>query len=109
MKMSIKKRIEQLNQQATQLMQQGRYEQAMQLTTEAFDLAHQHLGEENPEFAKSLHILAVLYHRMGNYDEAEQLYRQALKIQHKVLGEEDPDFAVTLNNLGELYKDMGKR
>ena len=48
------------------------------------------LGEDHPDFAKSLNNLAGLYQAMGDFARAEPLYRQALEIRRKALGEDHP-------------------
>jgi Flp pilus assembly protein TadD len=99
--------IVRLNQQAFQLYQQGRYEQAIGLAKRACDLSQGSLGEAHPDFATSLNNLAVLYREMGNYAAAEPLCRQALEVCRTALGEAHPDFAESLNNLAALYHAMG--
>ena len=44
------------------------------------------LGSEHPDFAWTLHNLAILYVDMGYYEKAEPLYLKAKEIREKVLG-----------------------
>jgi len=57
------------------------------------------LGKEHPEYAYSLHNLALLYQAMGNFDEATSLYQRALKILEEV-HPETTEVGLTLYNLG---------
>jgi CHAT domain-containing protein/tetratricopeptide (TPR) repeat protein len=106
-KSRAKKRFTRLNEQAVQLHQRGEYGQAIEVATQACDLARQRLGETSQSFVASLNNLAALYQAVGDYALAEPLYRQALEILRSLLGEEDQDYATLLNNLGELYHLMG--
>ena len=85
--------IDQLNQVVVQLYQQGRYQEAIALATQARDLARQHLGQDHPDYATSLNNLATLYQAMGDHAAALPLYRQALEIRRTALGENHPDYA----------------
>jgi len=100
------RQIERLSQQVHQLYQEGRYEEAIDIATQACDLTRQHLGEEHPDFATSLNNLGLLYDSMGKYEAAESLIRQALEIIRRSLGEEHPYFATSLDNLAQLYRGM---
>jgi tetratricopeptide (TPR) repeat protein len=85
-------------------------------TLAVFNLIEPHLkkmidwceGNEDPQFAFSLHQLARLYNSQGKYNEAEPLYRRSLSIREKQLGEDHPNVAESLNNLAELYHSQGK-
>jgi CHAT domain-containing protein/tetratricopeptide (TPR) repeat protein len=100
---NIRQQISRLNQQVVQLYQQSQYKQAIRLATRACDLAKRHLGEDHPDYARSLNNLAVLYRAMGNYAAAEPLYRQATEVYRTALGGDHPDYAGSLNNLAGLY------
>jgi CHAT domain-containing protein len=62
---------------------------------------------QHPDYAQSLHNLAVLYRDMGDYPKALPLHKQARDLRKKVLGEQHPDYAHGLYNLAGLYRDMG--
>ncbi len=86
----------------------GNYTAAEPLFRQALEIRRKKLGEDHPDYARSLNNLAGLYHySMGNYGAAELLYRQAMEIRRKKLGEEHPDYATSLNNLAGLYDSMG--
>jgi tetratricopeptide (TPR) repeat protein/CHAT domain-containing protein len=101
-------RITQLNQQAGQLFQQGRYEQGIEVATEVVVLIRQHLGENHSAYASSLGNLGAMYKSLGRYAEAEPLFQQAVEIQRRTGGENDRGLAVSLHNLSVLYEAMGQ-
>ena len=99
--------IDQLIRQVVQLFQQGHYEGALVLATQARDLARQHLGTDHPDYAASLNNLADIYRATGNYAAAEPLFRQASDICRTALGVDHPGYAIILNNLAGLYQSTG--
>ena len=96
-----------LNQQAVELYQAGRYQEALPLAQRALEINEKALGPEHPDTAASLNNLAGLYEAMGAYEKALPLYQRALKIREKALGPDHPDTANSLNNLAALYCAMG--
>jgi tetratricopeptide (TPR) repeat protein len=92
----------------------GNVEQSTTLAE--FNLIEPHLKKmidcceenEDPQFALSLHQLALLYYSQGKYNEAKPLYLQSLSIWEKQLGENHPDVANSLDNLALLYDSQGK-
>jgi len=101
------KKADNLSELASQLYQQGRYQEAIPLAHEALQIREKQLGPDHPNFAISLNNLAELYRSLGSYSEAKPLYQQALKIIEKALGPAHPDVAISLNNLALLYKSLG--
>src|SRR5271166_606778 len=97
-----------LNQQVTQLIAQGKYQEAVPIAERAVEVAKRLHGLEHPDMATSLNNLAELYQVMGEYAKAEPLYQEALRIWQKILGPDHPDTATCLNNLAELYRAMGE-
>jgi Flp pilus assembly protein TadD len=63
-----------LNQQVTQLYNQGRYSQATPLAQRALGLREKALGPDHPDVAQSLNNLALLYANQSRYADAELLY-----------------------------------
>ncbi|EGJ35285.1 MULTISPECIES: tetratricopeptide repeat protein [Moorena] len=98
----------QLNQQAIELFQQGKYSEAIPLAERALEIRQEILGEEHRDVAESLNNLAFLYFYKGKYPKAEPLYQQALARKKKLLGQDHPDVATSLNNLALLYKSQGR-
>ncbi len=54
---------------------------------------------ENPDFAKDINNLAVLYHIQGQCEEAVPLFEEALEIRKRILGEEHQIVTDTQSNL----------
>ena len=97
-----------LNQQVNQLIEQGKYQEAIPIAERAVEMAKRVRGPEHSETADALNNLGFLFKKIRDYAKAEPLYREALQIRQKVLGSEHLDTATSLNNLGLLYKDMGE-
>jgi tetratricopeptide (TPR) repeat protein/cell fate (sporulation/competence/biofilm development) regulator YlbF (YheA/YmcA/DUF963 family) len=97
-----------LNQQATQLYNQGRYSEAIPLAQRELAIREKTLGPDHPDVAQSLNLLANLYDAQGNYADAEFLYKRSLAIREKSLGPDHPLVADALNNLANLYTKQGR-
>ena len=97
-----------LNQQVKQLIEQGKYQEAIPIAERALEVAKLARGSEHPETAAALNNLGLLFLTMGEYAKAEPLLQEALRIYRKVLRPEHPDTAKSLNSLGQLYDDMGE-
>ncbi|MBU4231434.1 MAG: tetratricopeptide repeat protein [Proteobacteria bacterium] len=95
-----------LNQQAVELYQARRYQEALPLQQRALEIYEKALGPEHPDTCTSLNNLAGLYQAMGAFDQALPLYQRTLKIREKALGLEHIDTANSLNNLAALYWAM---
>ena len=97
-----------LNQQVNQLIEQGKYQEAIPTAERAVEVAKRTRGSEDPETAEALNNFGLLFKKTGDYAKAEPLYQEALRIRQKVLGPEHPDTAEILNNLALLYQAMGE-
>jgi len=95
-----------LNQQVNQLIEQGKYQEAIPIAERAVEVSKRVRGPEDPETAEALNNLGLLFKKIGDYVKAEPLYQEALRIREKVLGPEHPDTAESLNNLALLYHAM---
>src|SRR5260221_2057366 len=60
-----------LNQQALELYQQGKAAEAIPLAERALEIRKRVLGENHPDYAKSLINLAELYMSVSYYEQAE--------------------------------------
>jgi CHAT domain-containing protein/Tfp pilus assembly protein PilF len=97
----------QLNEQASELYQQGNYAEAEPLFQRALQISEQSLGSTHPAVATLLNNLAMVYLDQRNYAEAEPLFQRALQISEQSLGSTHPEVATSLNNLALLYSDQG--
>jgi tetratricopeptide (TPR) repeat protein len=96
-----------LEREATELYQQGKYDEAIILVKQILEIREKALGPNHPAVAASLNNLAELYRNQGNYAEAEPLFQQSLAIVEKAFGPEHPLVAGILQNLAELYLNQG--
>ena len=72
------------------LKARGQYAVAEPLYQQALEIRRQVLGEQHPDFARSLNNLAWLYDSTGRSEQAEPLYQQALEVFRQVLGPNHP-------------------
>jgi CHAT domain-containing protein len=98
----------QLNQQVLNLIQQGKYDEAIPLAQRSLAIRENVLGTDHPDVAISLNNLAELYRNQGKYAQAEPLYQRSLAILEKAPGTDHLSVATSLNNLASLYDDQGK-
>ena len=101
-------KAEQLNQQAWELKQQGKYSEAIDLAQKALRIRQQVLGDKHLYVGISLNNLAELYLLTLRYKDAESSYSKALKIFRRLPMEENQYVANTFDNLAILYYSMGK-
>src|SRR5438067_813641 len=94
--------------QARQLIEAGKYAEAVPLLKRSLAIDEKTLGPEHPSVAIRLNNIALIYHAQGRYAEAEPLYKRALAIGEKILGPEHPDVGQSLNNLAQLYHMQGR-
>ncbi len=73
---------------------------------EALRLREGTLGRRNPEVAKLLSNLGVLYAMRGDLPRAERLFRESLEIREATLGLHHPQLALSLKALADLYRDQ---
>ncbi len=98
---------EDLNIQALQLYQQGKYDEARSKAQQSLGIREEILEPKHPDIAQSLNTLGLLYNSQGNYSKTEALYQRALAIREEIFGEKHPHTAISLNNLGNLYSTQG--
>ena len=97
-----------LNQQVNQLIEQGKYQEAIPIAERAVEAAKRTRGPEQLETAEALNNFGFVFKMIGDYAKAEPLLQEAIRIRQKVLGPEHPDTATSLNNLAGLYWDMNQ-
>jgi len=95
-----------LNRQVTQLLNQGKYQEAILVAERAVEVAKRVRGQEHPETADALNNLGIIFKNTKDYAKAERLYQEALQIRQKVLGPKHPDTVNSLNISGLLYRTM---
>jgi CHAT domain-containing protein/tetratricopeptide (TPR) repeat protein len=100
--------LQQQLEQYAYLSQQGRYQEAAEIGIGICALISSYQGKKHPNFAASLHNLAVTYMALGKYADAEPLLRQAIEIRREVLGQTHPALASSLGELATLQLHTGK-
>ena len=98
----------QLNNLASVVNAQGRFEEAEGLFREALAIDRATIGERHPEYATHLNNLASVVREQGRLEEAEGLFREALEIDRATIGEGHPDYAIHLNNLADVVQAQGR-
>jgi tetratricopeptide (TPR) repeat protein len=98
---------EALNQQSVQLLQQGRFNDAIPLAQRVLSIREEVLGPEHPATADSLTNLALLYHYTAPHAQVEPGLQRALAINEKSLGPEHPHLAASLYRLAALRWALG--
>ena len=96
-----------LKKKVIELNKQGRYEEALTHANQAVNLSRRHYGEQDLEYAKSLHNLASMHVQIGNYSAAVPLFQQALEVYRGSVGEMHAGYASSLNNLAYTYEALG--
>jgi len=84
------------------LRARARYAEAEPLCRRAIVLDEAHFGQDHPEVALHLNILAQLLQTTNRPGEAEPLYRRALSTYEASLGPDHSDVAAVLINLAGL-------
>src|SRR5262245_51135783 len=92
----------QIQQQATELAQKGKYREALPLAEQALALRKKLLGDQHPDSVASLQFLGELLTSQGEFAKAEALLQQAVATNQKVLGNLHPNYAGSLAALGRV-------
>lgn len=77
----------------------GQPGEAEALARQALDVRTGAVGDDHPEVAESLNVLALVLTEQGRFHEADSLHEQALAIQRRHLGDVHPEVARTLSHL----------
>lgn len=99
------KEVERLNEKASILYYQGRYEEAELFFQQTLESIQKQLGQEHPLVAISFNNLAGSYEVQRRYEEAEPLYQQAIRIATKTLGENHPNTQTIIKNYNLMTSD----
>jgi CHAT domain-containing protein/tetratricopeptide (TPR) repeat protein len=99
--------IDRLNTEMTKAFQQGKYDQALNLSRQIVNLALADYGAEHTEYARALNNLAWHEQNHGDLSAARQHYEQALAIYESALGKDSPRLVPVINNLAILLAAQG--
>jgi tetratricopeptide (TPR) repeat protein len=83
-----------LFQSATALREQGRYQEALALASQAADLARVRFGEAHPAYAGCLGILAEVHQDLGDHAAALPLFQRVTEIFRVAQGDADPSTSI---------------
>ena len=91
-----------LNNEAAQLYQLGKYQQAERLWLRAMNTTQE--GISRATIASNL---GSLYRRIGRLEEAEYYFRHCFALRRKALGDSHTDTAIALNNVATIEITSG--
>ena len=91
-----------LNDYGVLLEEMGRFEEATDCLTKAWEIQQDLFGPDSPETISTCNNLGMIMADIGDFEEAETLYRHALRIALSYYKEGHPETAVLYSNLGEL-------
>ena len=91
---------------ANLLRDRGEYSEAEFLYQRALSTCEQHLGQNHPGTAQTLHDLALLWQRQGRLEEALAFAQRALVLRSQVLGESHPKTGVTRTLSAQLFQEQ---
>jgi tetratricopeptide (TPR) repeat protein len=96
-----------LNTLASELRDQGKYDEAEPLFREALEVRRETLGNRHPSTLGYINNLGTLLEAKGDLAAAEPLHREALKVRRETLGNRQQDTLTSISNLGTLLKAKG--
>lgn len=82
--------LQEMNDRAIQLYEDGRYAEASELGERVLKEAEEVLGPDDPKIAAFLNNLAVMYYAQGRYADAIARYERAIAITEQSLGANHP-------------------
>ncbi len=90
------------------LFYQSRFDEAIDLQTQALEELESTLGPEHPAVGLALFNLGTFYISQGKFADGDRTLADALEIQEHSLGLHHTDVADTLNSLGASLYQQGK-
>ncbi len=100
--------FEALPRQIQELRWGGKQQEAVQLAEHYVELAKERYGENQPDFAPPLLLLAQLYAAQGRPADAETLFKKALAIRETALGPDNLLVADALVQLAYFYQAQSR-
>jgi CHAT domain-containing protein/Tfp pilus assembly protein PilF len=98
---------ENLQNQAGQMHQQGKYQEAALMLERVLAIRENILGDMHIETAIVLNKLGNAYQQLGNYNRALQFFERSLSIRKRILEPQDAKIAIAHNNLAGCYDVAG--
>ena len=100
--------FEALPRQIQELRWGGKQQEAVKLAERYVELAKERYGEDQPDFAPALLLLAQLYAAQARPADAERLFKQAIAIRETALGPDNLLVADALVQLGYFYQAQSR-
>jgi len=97
-----------VNNLASVLQYQGKYEEAEQMSRRAVEGKEKALGKEHPSTPNSVYCLAYLYHQRKRYDSASELYQRACDAYKRILGPQHPTTVACCNHYSRMISEMNQ-
>ncbi|HUH05497.1 MAG TPA: tetratricopeptide repeat protein [Kofleriaceae bacterium] len=85
----------------------GRYDEALALRKQVYDLLAPILGPDDPMTAQALNSVGVLHDLRGEYTEAVAYYGRAVATLERIYGPDHPALGSSLSNLGLVTSARG--
>ncbi len=106
--LSVVSKIDSLIDVNTVLVEQRKFEEALEVIETAKSLAKEAFGNDHEIYANCAFNHGRTFHKIPNYSESEILYLEAKALFENNLGKEHSTYVIILENLAILYWDMGK-
>ncbi|XP_075249409.1 uncharacterized protein LOC142342096 isoform X2 [Convolutriloba macropyga] len=97
-----------LNNMVNQYLEEGRAETCVPLCKKAYADIQKELGENHPDLATVMCILAKVYRHQCKYEEAKAVLKQALEIRQVQLSPEHPMTGAIHCNLASVQSQTGQ-
>ena len=101
-------KAKQLNRQATELYQKGKYSEAIPVFEKVLEIRRSLFKDDHQDLAQSINNLGLLHEEQGQYTQAEPLLKEALAMYKRLFPDDHSYVAVSLNNLAAIYKVQGR-
>lgn len=85
----------------------GRFDDAIEVLTEALAIRERELGPDHPDVADACNDLAIVMRKSGEPHRAVALYERALRIRRAHAATDRVQIAYALNNLGIVRRTLG--
>lgn len=86
---------------------QGNDSLALVLSKRCLNIQKTILGENHPDYAKTLCHIAQYYDELGYYQKAVDSITKAIGIQRKIVGTNNPDYAKSLSTYAGINSSIG--
>ena len=95
-----------LNQEIARLLDAEEYDRAIVVAKKALEIAEKNVGPDHLDVAKSLVVLAGLYHIHGQYTQAEPLMKRGKAIMEKAIEPDHPKAGHIKGKVTKIAGDM---